>query len=76
MNRPMVPYIAHEAEIMRMEKHARRLWIALLIAIFILVVSNLLWVLYNRQKGFEGGAYVQENSTASVAGDNECEKDN
>lgn len=76
MNQTMIPYIAHESEIMRMEKHSRRLWIALLMAIIILIISNLLWMLYSKQKGFEGGANVHQDSTALLCGDNECEEDN
>ena len=76
MNHIMIPYVAHESEIMRMEKQARRLWIALLLAITILIISNLLWMLYGRQKGYEGGAHVHQDSTELFDGDNECEKDN
>lgn len=74
----MIPYIAHESEIMRMEKHTRRLWIALLIVILILVVSNLFWMLYSKQRGFEGGANAEriENSAIISDGDPEHEKDN
>lgn len=76
MNRGMIPYIAHESEMMRMEKESRRLWLALLISILILIVSNLLWMIYSREKGYEGGAHVHQESTELFAGDNECEKDN
>lgn len=74
----MIPYIAHESEMMRMEKHTRRLWIALLIAILILVVSNLLWMLHSREKGYEGGANAEriENSAIILDGDPEHNEDN
>ena len=29
----LVPYVVHEAEAMRMERHARRLWSALVVAV-------------------------------------------
>ena len=74
----MIPYIAHESEMMRMEKHARRLWIALLLAILILIVSNIIWMLYSKQRGFEGGSNAEkiENSAIISDGDPEHEKDN
>ena len=41
-----VPYIAHEAEIARQERHIKRLWIALIVAIVLLFASNVAWLVY------------------------------
>mgnify|MGYP007122093843 CR=1 FL=1 len=47
-----IPYIAFEAEMARMERIIRRLWALLLIAVLLLVASNVAWIEYERQ--FEG----------------------
>ena len=47
-----VPYIVFEAEMARMERIVKRLWALLLIAVLLLVASNVAWIEYERQ--FEG----------------------
>lgn len=44
-----IPYIAFEAEMARMERIIRRLWALLLIAVLLLVASNVAWIEYERQ---------------------------
>ena len=44
-----VPYIAHEASMARMERQAKRLWIAVLLLIVMLVATNGAWLWYNSQ---------------------------
>ena len=44
-----VPYIVHEASMARMERHVKRLWITILVLIFMLVGTNGAWLLYNSQ---------------------------
>ena len=41
-----VPYIVHEASMARMERQAKRLWIAVLALIVILVATNGAWIWY------------------------------
>ena len=41
-----VPYIAHEASMARMERQAKRLWIAALLLIVMLVGTNAAWLYY------------------------------
>ena len=41
-----VPYIAHEAAMARMERQAKRLWIAVLVLIVMLVGTNAAWLFY------------------------------
>ena len=41
-----VPYIAHEASMARMERQAKRLWIAVLLPIVLLVGTNAAWLFY------------------------------
>lgn len=54
-----IPYIAHELAMARAERTAKRLWITILTLIFLLVVSNCIWIWYESQ--FEEIEIVQEN---------------
>lgn len=42
-----VPYIVHEASMARMERQIKRLWITIIVLIFLLVGTNGAWLLYN-----------------------------
>lgn len=44
-----VPYIVHEASMARMERQAKRLWIAVLVLIVMLVGTNAAWLYYESQ---------------------------
>ena len=44
-----VPYIVHESSMARMERQIKRLWIALIIAVCLLFVSNAGWLIYESQ---------------------------
>ena len=44
-----VPYIVYETEQARAERHIKRLWIALIVAITMLFVSNAGWLIYESQ---------------------------
>ena len=44
-----VPYIVHEASMARMERQAKRLWIAVLLLIVMLVGTNAAWLYYESQ---------------------------
>lgn len=44
-----IPYFVHEGEMARAERHIKRLWIALIVAILIAFVSNIAWLIYNSQ---------------------------
>ena len=39
-----VPYIVHESSMARMERHIRRLWIAVIVAVCLLFASNAGWL--------------------------------
>lgn len=41
-----IPYFSHEGDMARMERTQRRLWIACLVVLGILVASNVAWVVY------------------------------
>ena len=44
-----IPYIAYESAMARMERANKRTWIALIIAIVLLVGSNIGWIVYENQ---------------------------
>ena len=39
-----IPYFAHEGMMARMERTVKRLWIALIIAVVIIIASNAIWL--------------------------------
>jgi hypothetical protein len=54
-----VPYIVHESALARMERMVKRLWITVLVLIFLLVGTNGAWLWYENQ--FEEIVITQEN---------------
>lgn len=54
-----VPYIVHEGEMARAERQLKRLWIALIVTITLLAVTNLVWIWYESQ--FETISYEQDS---------------
>lgn len=44
-----VPYIAHESAMARMERTIKRIWIALILVICLLVATNAAWIWYESQ---------------------------
>lgn len=69
MNEINVPYIAYEAELSRMERMNRRLWIVVLVLIAALIVTNAAWLYYENQ--FEDVSVSQEvQQETSGDGDN------
>ena len=44
-----VPYIVHESSMARMERQTKRLWIAVLLLIVMLVGTNAAWLYYESQ---------------------------
>ena len=53
-----VPYIVHESDMSRLERQLKRLWIVILVLIFMLVGSNCAWLWYESQ--FETVETVEE----------------
>lgn len=62
-----VPYIVHEAEMARQERHIRRLWIALIVAICacVAITGGFLW--YLNQYDFT--SYEQDGQGVNIIGD-------
>lgn len=57
----MIPYFAHEGEMARMERVGKRLWIAVILLIVLLVGTNAGWLIYESQ--FEDIVIQQEAET-------------
>lgn len=53
-----VPYVVHEAEMARSERHIKRLWVALVVSIALIFASNIGWLIYESQ--FETITYEQD----------------
>ena len=60
-----VHYIVHESSMARMERQIKRLWIAVLLLIVMLVGTNGAWLLYNSQ--FETVETVTEEYQADAS---------
>ena len=56
-----VPFIVHEAEMSRADRYIRELWIALIIAILLITVSNIAWLIYISQYDFESYEVEADN---------------
>ena len=70
-SRITIDYVAHEADMARMERINRRLWIALLIVILLFTASNAFWIW--RESQFEDVITTTETvtqDTGSGSGDN------
>ena len=65
-----VPYIVHESSMARMERQAKRLWIAVLVLIVMLVGTNAAWLYYESQWETVYQEVTQEadNSTNNFVG--------
>ena len=60
-----VPYIVHEASMARMERQIKRLWIAVLVLIFLLVCTNGAWLYYESQRETIYQEVTQEAETGT-----------
>lgn len=61
MNEPTnIPYIAYEAAMSRFDRINKRLWIAVILLIVLLVGSNIIWIVY--ENSFEDVVVTQENA--------------
>ena len=60
-----VPYIVHESSMARMERTAKRLWIAVITLIFLLVGSNCVWIWWNSKLETVYQEVTQETDTGT-----------
>ena len=61
-----VPYIVYESEAARHERTVKRLITALLIAILLIVGSNLVWLWVFNQYDFSSESYTIENESGNA----------
>ena len=60
-----VPYIVHESSMARMERQVKRLWITILVLIFLLVGTNGAWLYYESQRETIYQEVTQEDETGT-----------
>lgn len=65
-----VPYVVFEGSMARAERHAKRLFIALVVAVLAIVGTNIGWLIYMNQYDFTGYSYTQDGDGLNIAGDN------
>lgn len=56
----IIPYVVHESTVARQERHIKRVWIALIVAISMLFASNIGWLIYESQ--FVTVSYEQDRN--------------
>lgn len=61
-----IDYIAHEADMARMERINKRLWIALLVVIALFTITNAAWIVY--ENSFIDEVTVTQESDAKDGG--------
>ena len=68
-----VPYIVHESSMARMERQIKRLWIALIVAIILVVIAPVTvhfgWLYYESQFETFEYSYEQDGSGTNIIGD-------
>ena len=68
-----VPYIVHESSMARMERHIKRLWIALIISVCLLFAVNAAWlycwIQYDYLSETEEYIYQQDGEGTNIIGD-------
>ena len=63
MDEAMIPYFAHEGEMVRMERANKRLWVLLIILVVALIGTNAGWLIYESQFSQEVTTVEQEVDT-------------
>ena len=62
-NDKLIPFIAHEQMMVRMERTNHRLWILCIFLVICLIASNVAWIVYESQwEVFEEQTVTQESS--------------
>ena len=65
-----VPYIVHESSMARMERHIKRLWIAVIVAVCLLFASNAAWLYawFQYDYSIEETIYQQDGKGTNIIG--------
>lgn len=67
-NKPDVPYIVHEGEIARAERHIKRLWTALVVSISVIAVIVIGFFWYLSLYDFASYDYTQDGQGVNIVG--------
>lgn len=66
-----VPYIVHESSMARMERHIKRLWIAVIVAVCMLFASNAGWLFAWTSYDYSSHeAITDDGGDANIIGNN------
>lgn len=69
-NDKLIPFVAHESMMVRMERTNHRLWILCIFLIIALIGSNLAWIIYESQwEVYEETTQEVSQSAESEGGD-------
>lgn len=63
-----IPYVAHESAMSRADRQNKRLWIVIILLVFLLVTSNCVWLWYESQ--FETVSQIKEYDASADDGGN------
>lgn len=66
-----VPYIVYESSMARAERQHKRLWIALIVAVVMIVFTNIAWLYVWNSYEYVGDetTYTQEGEGVNIIGD-------
>ena len=66
-----VPYVVHEAEVSRQERQIKRMWVALIVLIVALFLTNMAWVgvFSSYDYSSEETIYQQDGEGTNIIGD-------
>lgn len=77
-----VPYVVHEATVARQERQIKRMWIALIVAVALMFISNMAWLIAWNSYDYSSEEYIytQDGQGTNIIGDsnnvNGAETDN
>lgn len=66
-----VPYVVHEATVARQERQIKRMWIALIVAVALMFLTNMIWVgvFSSYDYSSEEITYSQDGQGTNIIGD-------
>ena len=67
----IVPYVVHEATVARQERQNKRLWIALIVAVALMFLTNMVWVAVFSSYDYSSEEYIytQDGQGTNIMGD-------
>lgn len=69
-----VPYVVHEATVARQERQIKRMWIALIVLVVALFLTNMAWIGYQSRFDTFSYDYTQDGNGNNIIGnDNEVD---